>query len=181
MKRFVLLIISSCAMLFVSAQEEIVLDSIHGNPRKVDVSQLSVNRPVLFDDSFSLAGINSVDQSLFHQPLLPDYNKNLDLNKYSNSNKIYSESFSTTGYRGIMPFYTTGTIFNQAAYRLNDRFTIGGNSFGAQSIFDQPLINSSMQNMSIKGASMFMQYKVTKNFKVEARVSISNHQTPWEP
>jgi len=180
MKRFVLLIISSCAMLFASAQEEIVLDSIHGNPKKVDVSQLSISRPVLFDDSFSLVGKNFVDQSLFHQSLLPDYTKNLDFSKYFSSSLISSESFSVHGF-GLSPFYLNSVIFNQATYRLNDRFSIGGNSFGAQSVFDQPRINSSMQNMSTKGASMFLQYKVSKSFKVETWVSISNHQSPWEP
>jgi hypothetical protein len=64
---------------------------------------------------------------------------------------------------------------------MNDRLLVGGNSFGVQSVFDQPRMNSSMQNMSTKGASVFMQYKVSKNFKVETRVSISNHQSPWEP
>jgi hypothetical protein len=72
-------------------------------------------------------------------------------------------------------------VFNQATYQLNDKFSVGGNSFGAQSVFDRPKINSSINEMSTKGASMFMQYKVSKNFKVETRVSVSSHKSPWEP
>jgi len=48
-------------------------------------------------------------------------------------------------------------------------------------IFDQPLLTP-YNNMSIKGSSMFMQYKVNEHFKVETRISISNRPSaPWEP
>ena len=63
----------------------------------------------------------------------------------------------------------------------SDKFSFGGNSFGAQSVFDKPRMNSSINDMCTKGASMFMQYKVSKNIKVETRVSVSSHQSPWEP
>lgn len=80
---------------------------------------------------------------------------------------------------GYSPFFSSGKIFNQATYRVNNRFSFGGNSFGAQSVFDQPALNPAIQNMSTKGASMFMQYKVSKNFKIETRVSVSNHNSLW--
>jgi hypothetical protein len=121
-----------------------------------------------------------LDKSMFNQPLLPDYNKNLDLKKYLNYSKSSTGSFSTVGYI-VSPFYTNGTIFNQSTYRLSDRVSFGGNSFGTQSVFDAPRMNSSINDMSTKGASMFMQYKVSKNFKVETRVSVTTHKSPWEP
>ena len=117
---------------------------------------------------------------MFNQPLLPDYSKNLDIKKYLNSSKSTSESFSTNGFI-ISPIYTNGAVFNQSTYRVSDKFSFGGNSFGAQSVFDRPALNPAIQNMSTKGASMFMQYKVSKNFKVETRVSVSTHKSPWEP
>jgi len=178
MKRFLLFLISSCAVVFAYSQGEIGLDSIRG---KVEVNRLSLERPLLFENSFQLEGINLLDKSMFNQPLLPDYNKKLDLKKYLDfSNQSTNQSFSVSGF-GISPFYTNGIIYNQATYRLNDRFSWGGNSFGAQSVFDRPAINSSVRDMSTKGASMFMQYKVSKNFKVETRVSISGQRSPWEP
>ena len=180
MKRFVLLIISSCAMLFATAQEEIVLDSIQKNRPELNSRMLNMDRPELFDNSYSENRINLIDQSMFHQALLPDYTKNLDFLKSFNKSFVSSEPFSVNGF-GLSPFYSNGVVFNKASYRLNDRLSIGGNSFGAHSIFDQPTMNSSMQNMSTKGASMFMQYKVSKSFKVETRVSISNNHSPWEP
>ena len=124
---------------------------------------------------------NSLNYPILDQPLLPAYNKNLDFLKYLNPSKEIrpSYSFSRTSFNPLFPF---GFVFNQNTYRINDHFLIGGNSFGAQSIFEPPKLNSAIQNMSIKGASMFMQYKVTDHFKVETRISISNgRSTLWEP
>jgi hypothetical protein len=180
MKRFVFIFISSCAMLLASAQEEIVLDSIQINPTAPDANTLNTFRQLLSEDSFPAEKLNLTDQSFRYQPLLPDYSKNLNFSKSLSSPLVYSESFSMNRF-GFSPFYANGVIFNQAAYRLNDRFILGGNSFGTLSVFDQPQINPSMQNMNTHGASMFLQYKVSKNFKIETRVNISNQQSPWEP
>lgn len=180
MKRFILFLISSCAVLLAYAQEEIVLDTIPKNQKVERVKELNLDRPLLFENSISMDEINLIDKTMFNQPLLPDYNKNLDFKKYLNYSKSSTESFSTIGYI-VSPFYTSGMVFNQATYRLSDRLSFGGNSFGAQSVFDRPNLNPSVQNMSTKGASMFMQYKVSKNFKVETRVSVTTHKSPWEP
>jgi len=180
MKRFILMIISSCVMLFASAQEEIVLDGIPKFQHENDIWKPVLDKPSLLGDSFSIGKINLIDKSMFDQPLLPDYLKNLDFKKYWGTSKFSTETFSVTGF-GITPFYSSGTIYNQATYRLNDHFSFGGNSFGAQSVFGQPKINQTIQNMSTKGASMFIEYKVSDKFKVQTRVSISNHSTPWEP
>lgn len=180
MKRFILFLISSCAAVSAYSQEEILLDSITKIQREVSVKELNLEKPSIFENSFSIGEINSPDKYLFNQPLLPDYNKNLDFKKNLNFSKSTVESFSTNGFI-VSPFYTNGMVFNQATYRLNNRFSFGGNSFGVQSVFDKPRMNSSINDMSTKGASMFMQYKVSKNIKVETRVSVSGHQSPWEP
>ena len=71
------------------------------------------------------------------------------------------------------PFYRNGAIFSQASYHLSDKFTMGGYSFGANSVFSAPFPNQGMNNFDTRGATMFMQYKVSKNFKIETRVSVS--------
>jgi len=78
MKRFVLILISSCAMLIASAQEEIVLDSIQKISVQPDDQKLNTTRPALFDDSFQIEKINLYDKPFEYQPLIPDYSKNLD-------------------------------------------------------------------------------------------------------
>jgi hypothetical protein len=115
-----------------------------------------------------------------NEPLLPDYNKLLDFRKALVFRTVSTNQPMRIGY-GFFPFATAGTVFNQAAYKISDRVTFGGANFGAQSVFDRPSLNPAIQNMSTKGASMFMQYKVSKNFKIETRVTISNHRSPWEP
>lgn len=174
------MIISSCALHLAYAQEEIVLDSIPKIQRGKEARQLILEKSKLFDGSFSIEGINLIDKSMFHQPLLPDYTKNLDFKKYSVASNVTSYSYSSTGF-SFNPFFISGQVFNQSIYRLNDHFSFGGNSFGAQSVFDQPKMNATIQDMSTKGASMFLQYKVSDQFKIQTRVSISNHQSPWEP
>ena len=180
MKRFIFFLISFCAVLFSYAQKEIRLDSIPQIHQEDRLKELNLEKPLLFESSFSMGEINLLDKSMFNQPLLPDYSKNLDLKKYLNSSKLTTQSFSTNGFL-VSPFYTNGVVFNQSTYRLSDKLSFGGNSFGAQSVFDHPSLNPAIQNMSTKGASMFMQYKVSKNFKVETRVSLSTHKSPWEP
>ncbi len=179
MKRLFSLLIFSCAVAFASAQEKIIPDSIPQTIHSTDVRELMPEAPLLLKSSFSEGTFNLLDHSLFSQPLLPNFIKNLDFKKYFNQSNITSETYT---YRfGLSPFYANGVVFNQAEYRLNNRFSFGGNSFGAQTIFDQPQMNPAIQNMSTKGASMYMQYKVSKNFKIETRVSVTNHQSPWGP
>lgn len=179
MKRLFSLLIFSCAVAFASAQEKVIPDSIPQTIRVTDAKELLPEMPLLLKSSFSERTLNLLEPSLFNQPLLPDFSKNLDFKKYFNQSNI---SAGTYNYRfGLSPFYANGVVFNQAEYKMNNRFSFGGNSFGAQTIFDMPQMNPAIQNMSTKGASMFMQYKVSKNFKIETRVSVTNHQSPWGP
>ena len=180
MKRFLLLLISSCVVLFAFAQEEIHLNKVPVMMNEAD-SKLSIpEKSVLLNDSFSENAIRLTDNSMFNQPLLPDYTKNLDFKRYLGKSMNISYSYNLSGSM-FNPFLSSVHIFNQSMYKLNDHFSFGGNSFGAQSVFDQPKLNPSIQDMSIKGASMILQYKVSDNIKVETRVSISTHQSPWEP
>lgn len=179
MRRLILLLISSCAVLFVSAQKEIFSDSIPKKQTENNVRQPILDRPLNFDETSFPEEINLIDYSIFHQPLLPDYNKNLDFIKYLTLSKTTSFSYYSVG--SFNPVFPYGHVFNQSTFKLNDRLSIGGNSFGALSVFDPPKLNSSIQDMTIKGASMFMEYKVSDHFKVQTRVSISNRRSsPYE-
>jgi hypothetical protein len=132
------------------------------------VSRISTELPFEFNPIFD------------NQKLLPDFTKKLGLNEARAFPYVYSQSF-TNADLALNPFYVNGFVYNHASYRLNDRFSLGGSSYGMNSIFDPMKINSGIQQMDFRGATMFMQYKVSKNIRVETRVNISNHQTPWEP
>ncbi|NQU88017.1 MAG: hypothetical protein HQ541_19895 [Mariniphaga sp.] len=75
-----------------------------------------------------------------------------------------------------MPLIHSSAIFSQAAYKLSDKFTIGGNSFGANSIYSSPLPNKGLNNFDVRGASMFLQYKVSNKVKIQTRISVTNRQ-----
>ena len=79
------------------------------------------------------------------------------------------------------PFVNSFSITNQAYYKLNDQFILGGNSFSGNSIFNPLPANASFQDMSIRGASMFLQYKLSPKVKVSGSFSISNQQHPFLP
>jgi hypothetical protein len=180
MKRFLLILISSCVMLAAYAQEEIHLNKVPEMLNEAGSKLPIPEKPLLFDDSFSITRFSLTDNSLFNQPLIPNYIKNLDFTKYLGKS-------IETGYTSypsgslFSPYLTSVQVFNQSMYKLNSRFSFGGNSFGAQSIFDPPRMNQTIQDMSIKGASMILQYKVSDKIKVQTRVSISTGQSPWEP
>ncbi len=74
------------------------------------------------------------------------------------------------------PWLHTGAILNQAAYSINDKLVLGGNSFGLNSIHSAPLPGFDQQQWDIRGASMFMQYKVGRNFTIETRVSVTGNR-----
>jgi len=176
MKTIVSILIFSCVALVSFSQEKIIFDTI---PKpQIGKGELLLDQPLILGNSLSFGKLNLVDPGIFSQPLIPDYNKILDIKKTLSSFKSTSSSDLNMRF-GYSPFFSSGKIFNQASYRINDKFLFGGNSFGAQSVFDQPAMNPAIQNMSTKGASMFMQYKVSKNFKIETRVSVSDHQSPW--
>ena len=181
MRRFILFLISFCAALFASAQEEIFFDSIPKQHPGLRPEQRIIESSIGFDETAFPNHFNLLDNTVFDQPLIPAYQKNLDFLKYLNPSPRISSSYSLTG-SAFHPVFPFGQVFNQSAYRLNERFVVGGNSFGAQSVFDRPQLNSTIQDMSIKGASMFIEYKVNDRFKVQTRIGISNRSpAPWEP
>lgn len=181
MKRFFVVSIISCFVCLAQAQEKVIRDSISTARPQMELNGLSIEKPAILDNSLPKFGeAFHPDLSLFNMPLFPDNSKTFDFSKYFNNKGLSTESFVANGYFWS-PFVQNGMTFNQATYRINNRFSFGGSSFGAQSIFDSPKMNQNIQNMSIKGASMFMQCKVSDHFKIETRVSVSNHSSPWEP
>jgi len=107
-----------------------------------------------------------------------DFNQNLfsgmkpDYTVYNGS--AYSPGVFGGSFFAANPFARDAFVFNQAAYKISDRLSFGGNSFGVNSIFSAPLPNRGPNSYDFRGASMFMQYKISKNITVETRVSVAN-------
>jgi len=113
----------------------------------------------------------NIDQAYYNRYVL-----NPSLLKMPEINFIPETSFILNS-----PFYTDGQIFGGSATQLNDKITIGGFSYGANSVFSAPLPNQQNSYYDTYGSTMFMQYKVSKNFKIETRVSVGHNQGPPPP
>lgn len=172
MKIYVSFIIFSCITLYGFSQEKIVFDTI---PKPLlNKPELLIELPFDQDNSLINSRFEFYNPAIFNQPLIPDYNGILGLKRILSSNKSLGSTDLDFNF-AYSPFFSSGKIFNLASYHINDKFSFGGNSFGMQSVFDRPTLNPAIQNISTKGASMYMQYKVSKNFRIETRVSVTNH------
>jgi hypothetical protein len=71
------------------------------------------------------------------------------------------------------PFFRNGQIFSKGRIPLSGKFSLGGYSFGANSAFSAPFPNQGINNFDTRGSTFFMQYNVSKKFKIETRISVS--------
>lgn len=142
---------------------------------KEDSTQILQERQILFNQLISGKLENN---ELFDIPQLPKFDFKAAVNQRFSINP--SGMLHTATYSGIIPglfpvfpFLRSGSVFSAASYQLNDKFTVGGYSFGANSIFSAPMPNQRMNKFDTQGSTFFMQYKVSKNFKIETRVSVT--------
>jgi len=107
---------------------------------------------------------------------LPKFDYKTEFSKrYSLNYDMYSfKSLPLSDFSlGMMsPFYFNGKVLSSAAYKVSDKFTFGGFSYGANSMMMPPPVPG-INNFNRYGSTMFMQYKVSKNFKIETRVNVS--------
>jgi hypothetical protein len=112
---------------------------------------------------------------------LPEFDFRSELyNRWNlDASEIFSHSLQWSGFipgygmAAASPFLRNGAVFSGAAYRINDRFTMGGYSFGANTIFSAPFPNQGMNSFDVRGSTLFMQYNVSRNFKIETRVNVT--------
>lgn len=127
------------------------------------------------------------ETSLFMEKIdLPNFDLSQEFSKRNNLNfNFYSfknlplHGFSTGLINpGFSPFYQNGMVLSEGAYQLGSKFVLGGYSYGINSMFSAPLPNKQMGNFDRYGSTMFLQYKVSKNFKIETRVNVSQGAHP---
>lgn len=124
--------------------------------------------------------ISGLSDFLVEDLKLQDFNYQEEfLNRYKvNFNFSPTASYNYYGFSTGMnnsfpsPFYNNGQIFSSAAYQIGDKFTFGGFSYGANSVFPAPAPSMKMNNFDSYGSTLFMEYKVSKNIKIETRVNV---------
>lgn len=150
---------------------------------ETDTLQLEVERDLNYRQLMS-GSVNTGSLMLpFQLPEL-EFNAGLSSHLSFDSSELFSDQLQVSpysaGYLGLAasPFFRNETLFSSAAYRINDRVTLGGYSFGANSVFSSPLPNRGPNSFDVRGSTMFMQYKVSKNFKIETRVNVTQGPGP---
>lgn len=111
--------------------------------------------------------------------VLPEFNLNYELARRWDF-KIFDRSIAATNILmpsnmifSAHPFMMNTDILNGAAYRFGDNVTVGGYSYGSRSIFTAPFPDKNINNYDFQGSSLFMQYKISKNFKIETHINVT--------
>lgn len=76
------------------------------------------------------------------------------------------------------PFLRNATVFSEGSFQVGKNFRLGGYSFGGNSVFTAPFPSQGLNNFDTRGSTLFMQYNVSKNFKIETRVNVIQGPTP---
>jgi len=143
-------------------------------PQEEDSTQLAAERQMLY---YQLTSGKLENSELYDIPQLPKMDFGAVINQrfsITPSGVAHSTDFGFMPYMfSVSPFYRNASVFSAASYQLSNKFTVGGYSFGANSIFSAPLPNQGMNNFDTHGSTLFMQYKVSKNFKIETRVTVT--------
>jgi hypothetical protein len=124
--------------------------------------------------------ISGLSDFLMDDINLPDFNYQEEfLNRYKvNFNFSPTAQTNYYGFSSGMtnsfpsPFYRNGQVFSSAAYQVGDKFTFGGFSYGANSVFSVPRTTQQMNNFDSYGSTLFMEYKVSKNFRIGTQINV---------
>lgn len=150
---------------------------------ETDSLEMNLERELLYRQLLS-GSFMATDLMLPLQVPRLDFNATLAERWTFDSSEISFNTFQwdghTPGFMGLVPspFFYNGSVFSSAVYQLNDRFTVGGYSFGAKSAFSAPLPGLGVNSYDIRGSTMFLKYNVSKNFKIETRVNVIQSPGP---
>ncbi len=79
----------------------------------------------------------------------------------------------------LYPFLSSWSINSAASYRLNDRMTLSGSSFSANSAFSPNSFSLDPSKMDIQGINFELNYKVSDKVRIGAGFQI--HSQPYMP
>lgn len=170
-------------LLFFISMGTFAQQGIIMKPLEQDSAQIELERQLEYRQLISGKPQDQLFENNFD---LPDFDLRYEFDKrykihfdLFNLNSLPFNGFSTGMINpGFSPFYQNGKILSDAAYQLGNKFVLGGYSYGINSMFSAPLPNQGMNNFDRYGSTMFLQYKVSKKFKIETRVNVSQGARP---
>jgi len=146
------------------------------------VSTVNPEFDFIYRELFNFLPNSTFGELAIEEPSLSTFDFNWQPNPvvdFSSFTSHPSFSIANHHFTYFNPFVSSLSITNQAHYQLSDKFMFGGNSFAGNSIFNPLPANSSFKDMNIRGASMFLEYKVSDKFKIGGSFSISNQNHPF--
>jgi hypothetical protein len=171
---FLLLIPGILLFQFLSAQEQ-----VKASLQKED--SLKISAPGLWEPGLELPALKLDFNGFSDIPIksvIPSFDFSGILKNKWKTDVPLSNRFLTFPYISTyFPF--SGTVFNQAIYQATDRLKIGGNSFGINSLLHAPLPGVGPGNYDYRGMSVFMEYKINKNFRIGGSISVAGN--PYQP
>lgn len=175
-KTYLIILFSAFALSSVAQQ------GLQMNFGEVDSTELRTHRQMEY---YQFVNGTFGNDLLLDEISLPEFNAQQE---YHSRYTLSINALPTVNYIGgsigpgmfsnFSPYFFNSQILSQAAYQLGDKFIVGGYSYGANSPLSAPLPNQNGSYFDTYGSTMFMQYKVSKNFKIETRVSVSQGQGP---
>jgi len=173
--KYLFIVLYSFIILSVKAQTDLRIDF-----GKVDSSEVERHRQLEYyqfvTGSFGsdyLLGDIELPQFNAEQEYHERYTINMELLPLNN---FVFTGISSGPFGAHSPFYHNGQILSQQAFQVSDKLIIGGFSYGANSLYTAPFPNQNSSYFDTYGSTMFLQYKVSKNIKIETRVSVGQNQ-----
>jgi hypothetical protein len=172
-KNLLLLFLTLFCLVAAAQQGKILM------PLETDSSQINLDRQIEYRQLIS---------GQFNNDLFPETVKLSGFDLNTEFAKMYSVNFNVYNFNSMIhsgistgmmnpfysPFYQNGMVLSEGAYKFGDKFTFGGFSYGANSMMSgPPMPTSGMDKFDRYGSTLFMQYKVSKNFKIETRFNVS--------
>lgn len=169
LKKIVLLLM---IFAFVESNAQILM------PLEQDSAQIELERQIEYRQLISGKPEGNAFSTKIDLPdfdLTAEYDKRYSVNlNYFAMKALPVSSFSSSMFHPVYsPFFANGKMLSEAAYQLGDKFVLGGYSYGMNSIFSAPLPANGMNQFDRYGSTLFMQYKISKNFKIETRVNVT--------
>ena len=150
---------------------------------EVDSAEVEYQRQIEY---YQFINGNFSPDGLISELKLPDYKFNTSFGSPYSLNMTFQPFFhnnftSISNFDIISPFFYNAEILSSDAYQIGNKLVLGGFSYGANSVMSAPSPNQMGQSFDNYGSTMFMQYKVSKNFKIETRVSVGQNRGPIPP
>ncbi len=77
------------------------------------------------------------------------------------------------------PYGWSGELFHQATYQVSDKLLLHGSSYGFTPLLLPALPGTKPPNL--RGASLYLEYKVSKNFRIETGISVPGTPIHFNP